>query len=86
MEITVPFLMQVLSESVGKALQLMGGPEVQETARFILMFDKFFDALNVGDFKSSKYHRKPFQAPYVSNDDFRLDVSVTCSVHCDTIS
>ena len=39
------------------------------------MFDKFFDALNVGDFVSSKHHRKPFQAPYVSKDDFRLDVS-----------
>ena len=84
------FLMQVLSESVGKALQLTGGPDAQETARFVLMFDKFFDALNVGDFKSSKHHRKPFQAPYVSNDDFRLDVSVTCTIyiytHCNTMS
>ena len=68
---------------MGKALQLTGGPEAQETAKFVLMFDKFFDALNVGDFVSSKHHRKPFQAPYVSKDDFRLDVSdyKTLSLH-----
>ena len=45
---------QVLSESVGKAVMLVGGPEAQETAKFVLMFDKFFDALNVGDFYSGQ--------------------------------
>ena len=41
----------------------------------VLMFGKFLDAHNVGDFMSSKHHRKPFQIQYVSKDDFRLDVS-----------
>lgn len=68
--------MQVLSESVSKALQMTGGPEVQETAKFVLMFDKFFDALNVGNFSSGRHHRKPFQAPYYSETDFRLAVCV----------
>ena len=63
--ITVAFFMQVLSKSVRKALQLTEGPEAQKTARFVLMLDKFFDALNVGDLKSVKHHRKPFQAPNV---------------------
>ena len=33
---------QVLSESVSKALTLTAGSEVQETACFVLMFDKIF--------------------------------------------
>lgn len=66
----------VLSESVGKALQLVGGPDAQETAAFVLMFEKFFDALNVGDFHSGKHYQKPFQSPYYSASDFRLNVSV----------
>ena len=35
---------QVLSESVSKALQLTGGDEAVETARFVSMMDKLFDA------------------------------------------
>lgn len=61
--------------SVGKALELVGGPEAQQTAAFVLKFDKFFDALNVGDFHSGRFQRKPFQAPYYSAEDFRLTVS-----------
>ena len=60
---------------MGKALQLTGGLETQETATFVHMSNKFFDALYVGDFVSSKHLKQPFQAPYVSKDDFRLDVS-----------
>ena len=57
-------------------MQLVGGPEAQETAKFVLLFDKFFDALNVGDFHSGRHHRKPFQRPYYSENDFRLAVSL----------
>ena len=38
---------QVLSESVSKALTLRGGEATAETARFLLMIDKFFDYTNV---------------------------------------
>ena len=33
---------QVLSESVSKALKLSGEPQVQRTAEFVRIFDKFF--------------------------------------------
>ena len=60
----------MLSETVSKALQLCGGAEAEETARFVSMFDKFFDSLNVSN------HRKVFQQPYRSAEDFRLKVRV----------
>jgi len=65
---------QVLSETVCKALQLTGGPEAAETVRFISMFDKFFDCVNVANFTSGRFKRKIFQQPYRSRDDFRLKV------------
>jgi hypothetical protein len=64
---------QVLSESLGKALALTGGPEAEETSKFILMFDKFFDIFNVSNFSNWARHRKPFQYPYRKEDDFRLE-------------
>lgn len=48
---------QVLSESTSKALALSGGPDVQETARFVLMIDKFFDCLNVSNFDKYSKNR-----------------------------
>ena len=36
---------QVLSTKVGRALQRFG-PEMSETAKFVLMCDRFFDCLN----------------------------------------
>lgn len=42
--------LQVLSESVGKALELTGGADVEETATFVHMFDRFFDTFNVTNF------------------------------------
>ena len=60
----------MLSESVGKAIQLTGGNDAQETANFILLFHKFFDMLNVSNFTK----KKPFQYPYHTGDDHRLKV------------
>ena len=43
------------------------------------MIDRFFDSLNVNNFNSGKWKRKPFQDPYRSADDFRLKVlAATC--------
>ena len=47
-----------------------------ETAKFVSMFDKFFDCLNVRDFTTGKHHRKSFQDPYRSSTDFRLKVHI----------
>ena len=66
-----------MSESVSKALTLLGGAKVSETARFASMMDKFFDALNASNFTNGKHKRKPFQNPYRSADDFRIAVSRT---------
>lgn len=65
-----------MSESVSKALTLIGGEKIQETARFTAHVDKFFDALNVTNFTNGKKH-KPFQDPYRSSDAFHLTVSPT---------
>ena len=66
---------QLLSETVAKALVLSGDPAVQETAKFVSMFDKLFDALNVSNYNSGVKKMKTFQQPYRSGNDFRLKVS-----------
>ena len=65
---------QVLSDSVSKALAAFGGEKAIETSLFTEMFDKFFDSLNVRNFTDGKRARKPFQDPYRSGNDFRLQV------------
>ena len=66
--------MQVLSETVSKALQLVSGEEASQTAIFAEMMDKFFDALNVHNYEHGIHSRKDFQAPYLSGKDKRLKV------------
>jgi len=63
---------------VSKALELTGGEEAKETAKFVSMFDKFFDCLNVNSFTQGKHSRKPFQNPYLKATDFRLKVCIDC--------
>lgn len=65
---------QVLSETVANALSLVGGDDAAETAKFVSLFDKFFDMLNVQNFSGGRTSRKPFKQPYRSADDFRLAV------------
>ncbi len=36
--------------SVGNAIKLTGGSDVQETSKFVLLLDKFFNVLNVSNF------------------------------------
>ena len=60
---------------MSKALRLLGGPDAEETANFIALFDKFFDSFNVSNYTEANRHRKPFRQPYRSSDDFGLDVS-----------
>lgn len=67
---------QVLSESVSKALSLKGGDAAAETAKFLLMMDKFFDTVNVKSYSGGTHARKPFQLPFTSATDKRLKVSL----------
>ena len=39
---------------VSKALEMTGEKDAQETAKFVGMFDKFFDCLNVNSFNKLK--------------------------------
>lgn len=68
------FIMQVLSDSVAEALFLTGGSAAFETAYFIKKVDKFFDCFNVRSYNEGRRKRKPFQQPYRSEKDFRLNV------------
>jgi len=63
-----------MSETVSRALLDKKDTTVEETAKFISMTDKFFDALNVTDVNSGKKERKVFQSPYRKVDDFRIKV------------
>ena len=53
-------LSQVLSESVSKALTLTIGSRAIETAKFVSIMDKFFDALNVSNFTNGKKKQETF--------------------------
>lgn len=69
-------ILQVLSESVGKALEQTRGNEVSETVKFVLNMDKFFDCLNVNDYTTGHFKKKDYRNPYTSTDDFRLKVDL----------
>ena len=69
-----------MSETVSKALLLTGGSEAFETSLFIGKVDKFFDALNVSSYTKGLKARKPFQKPYVSKDDSRLQVGPSIQI------
>ncbi|KAK7481901.1 hypothetical protein BaRGS_00026809 [Batillaria attramentaria] len=64
---------QVLSYSVGKIMQEYGGPDCQETARFILLMDRFFDCLNTRSLTEGTNRRKNDLLPYRHVDDARFD-------------
>ena len=63
-----------MSESVSNALKLTGGDDAAETARFVDLMDKFFDAVNVHNYQHGLHARKKFQLPYTSGSDHRLKV------------
>ncbi len=78
--------MQVLSNSVAKALQLTQGDEVAETITFVDKFNKLFDTLNVSSISVGKLKRNPFKDPYRSASDFRLKVRYTVGLWSVTVS
>lgn len=65
---------------MANALDFYGIEETKETEKFVRMFDKFFDCLNVRCISASVQHRKSDLRPYRSPDDERLKVS--CYICC----
>ena len=65
---------QVLSKSVADAIDLDNKPNLEETKKFILNFNKFFDCMNVRCLKECIYKRKPDVRPYNSVTDSRITV------------
>lgn len=59
-------------------MQLTGGPAAEETAKFILIFDTFFDILNVTNFTNGTRYKKPFLR---HKEDARLKVSYHAHAH-----
>lgn len=57
-------------------MKLTGGDQVVETVKFVDMFNKLFDCLNVGDYVTGKRSRNCFKSPYYTPDDFRIKVCV----------
>ena len=74
----VIFDIQVPSNSVCKTLVLQGDLSTTETQRFVAIFNKFFDLLNVRSLEESVRECNSDKAPYRSPDDERL--KVMCSV------
>lgn len=62
---------QVLSASVAAVLKAFGPPEAAATAKLCEKMDAFFDCLNVRSTTEHLKKRKPFLAPYKSDDDER---------------
>jgi hypothetical protein len=50
--------------------------DTSETARFCMMFDRFFDCLNVRCMDECVKKRKPDRRPYKYKDDSRLKVQL----------
>ena len=68
-------IVQVLSESVANAFSYFDDPDTTETQRFVSLFDKFFDCLNVRSTNEWIGKRNPNLKPYTSPSDERLEVS-----------
>ena len=65
----------MLSESVSNAFAYFNDPTTEETQRFVMYFDRFFDCLNVRSLTEWQHKKKLYLKPYRSKDDERLTVS-----------
>ena len=73
----------MLSQTVANALDLYGKSETTETKKFVEIFNKFFDCLNVRSLEEHRRKKNPNLKPYRSATDERLEVS-TCHTHTHT--
>ena len=64
---------------MAEALARDGDDQVSETCRFIKVFNKFFDLMNVRSLTEAIHERNPNKAPYKSPNDSRLEVIMNCT-------
>ena len=64
----------MLSKSVYHALEAQGFPNTKSTRKFIFMFNRFFDCLNVRSIFDGQKSRNDDLKPYESPTDIRLKV------------
>ncbi|CAM1323325.1 Uncharacterised protein r2_g3187 [Pycnogonum litorale] len=64
---------QILSSSVGNIMMAYGHQDYSETARFILLCDRFFDCLNTRSLTEAQFKRKPYLKPYTDVNDPRFE-------------
>lgn len=65
----------MLSQTVADAIDFYGPSEATETKRFVEIFNKFFDCLNVRHLDEHRKKLNPNLEPYRKPDDKRLKVS-----------
>ncbi len=63
--------LQVLSASVANALEYHGDSDSTETAKFVCLFDRFFDCFNARSIDECIKKRKPDLGPYRDPSDSR---------------
>ena len=66
--------MQVLSTTMAKAIKIENLHYTHSTVKFISMFDRVFDCLNVSKFNQDSKGKREL-APYRNVDDWRFHVS-----------
>ena len=64
----VPYAAQVLSKTVGNDLKSLGWEGCEETIRYILLCDRFFDILNGAHSSQAARYRNPDLAPFTSEN------------------
>lgn len=64
---------QVLSSSVAKVMNLHGGEEAKETAKYIANMDRFFDCLNTRSLTEGIETQKDSLPPYTDMNDIRFN-------------
>ena len=73
---TILLPLQVLSKTVADVFAYFGDPATEETQRFVTMFDKLFDCLNVRSKDQWIHKLNPDWKPYTSVDDPRFKVCI----------
>ena len=76
MQLTWPFIIQVLNKSVAEAFKYYGEADTVETEIFVRNFDRFFDMLNTRCLEEEIYKKKLDLKAYKKVDDEQFKVAI----------